>query len=456
MLASDTASSGWVPPQFDVTQKPRLVHSQQLSSCRGDNQTADFLRIAKWSADGSTILSQCEASSFHRINLPKNIVAVGTAESQTSTVETTFPQAAPIVDFAWFPGASVSNPALYCFAASVRESPVKLLDASDGRLRASYRIVDHRERQIAPNSLAFNPMGTRLYCGFEDAIEVFDVLSPGEGTRLHTTPSKKSRDGLKGIISTLAFSNDVSSEVYAAGSLTPSSATNSNIALFTESTGDVPVMFVGSDTSAGFGVRHSCIQVMFNPIRPYLLYASFRRHDTIYCWDVRGDVGTPLRTYRSPVKKDGNPTNQKTRFDVDIYGRWLGVGDQDGNISLFDLGSAEADPIEITSEVSQRDLEPTLKYPAHADTIGSVGFHPSLPVLFSISGSRNFETPPASDESDSSDDTDEEEEVNLVQKEKRMKVRKDAYRPPSKDNLVKLWDFSRSDAAESELIQGST
>jgi hypothetical protein len=38
----------------------------------------------------------------------------------------------------------------------------------------------------------------RLYCGFEGAIEVFDLDYPGEGTRLLTTPSKKSRDGLKG------------------------------------------------------------------------------------------------------------------------------------------------------------------------------------------------------------------------------------------------------------------
>lgn len=38
----------------------------------------------------------------------------------------------------------------------------------------------------------------RLYCGFEDAIEVFDINCPGEGIRLATTPSKKSRDGLKG------------------------------------------------------------------------------------------------------------------------------------------------------------------------------------------------------------------------------------------------------------------
>ena len=40
----------------------------------------------------------------------------------------------------------------------------------------------------------------RIYCGFEDAIEVFDVHYPGEGMRLHTTPSKKSKDGLKGTI----------------------------------------------------------------------------------------------------------------------------------------------------------------------------------------------------------------------------------------------------------------
>ena len=42
----------------------------------------------------------------------------------------------------------------------------------------------------------------RFYCGFEDAIEVFDVHREGnnEGTRLHTTPSKKAKDGLKGQI----------------------------------------------------------------------------------------------------------------------------------------------------------------------------------------------------------------------------------------------------------------
>jgi hypothetical protein len=78
-----------------------------------------------------------------------------------------------VLDFVWYPTASPRDPASFCFVASVRECPVKLLDASDGRvspwfsllhylilslyqLRASYKIVDHRERFIAPHSLAFN------------------------------------------------------------------------------------------------------------------------------------------------------------------------------------------------------------------------------------------------------------------------------------------------------------
>jgi hypothetical protein len=45
-----------------------------------------------------------------------------------------FPQAAPILDFIWYPRATPSDGSSFCFVASVRESPVRLLDASDGRV----------------------------------------------------------------------------------------------------------------------------------------------------------------------------------------------------------------------------------------------------------------------------------------------------------------------------------
>jgi hypothetical protein len=104
----------------------------------------------------------------------------------------------------------------------------------------------------------------RLFCGFEDAIELFDLSRPGEGTRLHTTPSKKSKDGLKGrlfrlifldltlaqgIISAIAFSPSYNTEefFYAAGSFSP---TSFNVAMFSDQQ-EQPLMFVQGGPRAG-------------------------------------------------------------------------------------------------------------------------------------------------------------------------------------------------------------
>ena len=178
--------------------------------------------------------------------------ASSTSASPSLVHANTFPQSAPIVDFVWYPGASQHNPPAFCVVASVRDCPVKLLDGRDGRVRGeiftSYlilpktrftfstsapRVVSHRRssralycaawlgfqsdcRQVRDCCLTFVlkqiPLcmscsfvlkrcclpPARLYCGFEDAIEIFDVQKPGEGERLPTTPSKKSKDGLKG------------------------------------------------------------------------------------------------------------------------------------------------------------------------------------------------------------------------------------------------------------------
>lgn len=47
------------------------------------------------------------------------------------------PQPSPILDFAWYPLATVQDPASFCFVASVRDTPVRLVDAGDGRVSAS-------------------------------------------------------------------------------------------------------------------------------------------------------------------------------------------------------------------------------------------------------------------------------------------------------------------------------
>ncbi|KAF7325082.1 hypothetical protein MKEN_00551100 [Mycena kentingensis (nom. inval.)] len=365
-LIPTTTMDAWSLPEYDLMAAPRLLTTFSKHFSAGD-----FPRSAKWSCDGSALLIHCENRS---------ILVV---DPETGTTQTLL-QSAPIVDCAWYPTASTSNPTAFCLVASVRETPVKLLDASDGRLRASYRIVDHRERQIAPHSLAFNPMATQLYCGFESAIEVFDVSKPGdEGLRLLTSPTKKSKDGLKGIISALAFQTIYDgSALYAAGSL---SATSCNIAVYSgEDDKAIPLLFLGG------GPLAAVTQLKFNPAHPHILYASFRRHRAIYAWDLRGPCDIPITVFSAAAEDQtrvarNEETNQKRLFDVNVGGRYLAVGDQDGGIAIFDLNIAS------TGTVAGPRAMPVLRFPAHGDAIGAVAFHPTLPRLVSVGGSRHFD-----------------------------------------------------------------
>ncbi|KAG1813476.1 WD40-repeat-containing domain protein [Suillus variegatus] len=384
----------WKPAQFDVSYPPDLVLTNNLDV---DPDFADnFARCARWCADGSSFLVQCENRSFQLFNiffLPKQLEGTQLSAQHKRT----FSQSSAVVNFAWYPGASSNNAPAYCFVASVRDCPVKLLDASDGRLRASYPIIDHRERFIAPHSLAFNLTADKLYCGFEDAIEIFDIQQPGEGDRLPTTPSKKSKDGLKGIISSIAFSS--SYDYYAIGSLTPSSQAMDNIALYSESN------------------QAAIMPLKFNPIKPHILYAAFRRHDAIYAWDLRSDTSVPVQVFKTAPGPRKTRTNQKIEFDIDYAGRWLSVGDQDGCVSMFDLEDSD-----------------------ELDVIGCVAFHPLRSNLLSISGSRHFDEDIREGDSDSSDEdsTDQEsdsESQNITAVSTRRPL------PYVKDSSLKLWSF---------------
>ncbi|KAI5125038.1 hypothetical protein M0805_007462 [Coniferiporia weirii] len=419
-------SSAWRPPQIDLSTAPVNVASGKPRST--EEYKDNFCRCAKWCPDGGRALTQCEDRSLQMLKLPAEL-----AENDSTyqiEPEPIFRQPAPILDFVWYPGASSSNPGLYCFLASVRECPIKLLDAADGRLRASYKIVDHRERQVAPHSMSFNSTATHLYCGYEDAIEVFDFQRPGEGTKLATTPSKKSREGMKGIVSSIAFCPDYSG-LFAASSLT------SAITLFSEATGEDPIAYLD-------GMASAITQVKFDPARPHLLYAGQRRSDEILCWDVR----EPLEVLRR-FTRSGRRSNQKLLFDIDPAGRWLATGDEDGYISMFDLASGEP-------------AGPTMKFKAHDDSIGSVAFNPVDASLLSVSGSRHFRSTspdlPVEDsrgeldteedarsgsDSDSGSDPDEPD-ASVGRHGRTIRRSRQAMGPFVKDSSVKVWKFSAS------------
>lgn len=74
------------------------------------------------------------------------------------------------------------------------------------------------------------------------------------------------------------------------------------------------------------------------------MYAAFRREDKIYSWDIRGDAASPVQIFDKSLpassthsqdfvetlRRKQTATNQRLRFDIDLGGCWLGVGDQVG------------------------------------------------------------------------------------------------------------------------------
>ncbi|KAF9000937.1 hypothetical protein BDZ89DRAFT_1082126 [Hymenopellis radicata] len=362
----------WTSPTFDFSAKPKLTETLSLQP---DSESPhNFARKSLWLV----------ASNF----------LLYTTLYMRAETQSTLPQSAPILDFAWYPGASSSTPATYCFVASVRECPIKLLDAADGRLRASYSIVDHRERQVAPHSLAFSPGGDKLFCGFDSAFEMFNVGSPGEqGVRVLTSPAKKSRDGIKGIISSLTHAP--ASNSIAIGSLTPSPW---NIALYDLDTEPVtPAMYLGLGETASAGVT----QLTFNPTSPHLLYASFRRRDGVYAWDLRYLGEGPLCITRLGTLL--------RYFSLDVTGRWMSVGHQDGNIHTWDLTTASDE-----------------EHSSASYSIPNVAYHPFEAKVLSCSGGRHF-----SDSTDS-ESSDEEDGVQ----------RRRVLQPIARDVSLKIWDLS--------------
>jgi hypothetical protein len=199
----------WAPPEYDASRPPTQISTTILP--HDPECPRNFFRSAKWSVaipsrplsslmnvnanhrcpDGSCVLSQCEnrtlrlfhlyvsSSSFQNptSNFPptqtrrtppdrnlchSSVIHTYPERPHCSPPEHTapalqpqplkigpiFPASSAILDYAWYPRATVRDPASYCFVASTRECPVKLLDAADGRVSAIPQRCCQRTRDL--------------------------------------------------------------------------------------------------------------------------------------------------------------------------------------------------------------------------------------------------------------------------------------------------------------------
>ncbi|KAE8227501.1 hypothetical protein CF319_g29 [Tilletia indica] len=194
-----------------------------------DARQRTFWRRAKWAPDGSHVLLQSEEHSLQAMRLHHPSTSSTTHADLNDGIKLepgsfpTYQAPAPLLDAAWYPYATSSSflpserttgttdlseiPAkstqggsaeieeqaleewtrkqTWCFLSSVRDVPVRLVDAESGQARTSYGVMDHVERFVAPTAMAFSPYGDRFYAGHDSYLTMHDLASPGLNTHVH-------------------------------------------------------------------------------------------------------------------------------------------------------------------------------------------------------------------------------------------------------------------------------
>ncbi|KAJ1732895.1 hypothetical protein LPJ61_001824 [Coemansia biformis] len=332
-------------------------------------QNQAFFRCAKWSPDGTTVATSSGDNALRLYNLSAAVMRFADHAEQKSEMcapEVVVPHGETLLDYAWYPYMNQHDPATCCLVESMRDHPIQLRDSTSGgadSVRASYVAYDAKDVLMSASAVAFSADGASVLAGYAHHIARFDVQRPGLPVDLATTsPSRRSRDGMKGIVSCVA------PPLGAAPSQTVACASFSGqLGLFhaTGGLGSIAVWRVPEEYR-GCGVTE--LRWAPNGVN---LWAASRQSQYIVAWDVR-DVRGPCAVLRRPCS-----TQQRMGFDFDSTGRHLVAGEMDGHVSIHDTTALD-------------DARPVARLAAHGDLVAAVSTHPYYPLLATASGQRHF------------------------------------------------------------------
>ncbi|KAJ2861177.1 hypothetical protein GGI22_002520 [Coemansia erecta] len=332
-------------------------------------------RSARWSPDGTMIATMSEDNALRVYDADDAVqrFASGTAPAIARGTEpwATLAHGETVLDYAWHPHSSRYYAGGKCIAVSVRDHPIHLRDI-DAPLRsparASYRAVDACDMLLSATALAFAPDDAcALFAGYNAHLARFDVLRPGLPTQMvRTSPTRKSHDGMKGVVSSVA------PMPAAQGSLVACASLGNHVALHARGDLDarvalwaVPAEYAGSGVTALRWAQGGSV-----------VWAASRQSRYIVGWDVRD-----LRGPCAVLQRSQRTGNQRMEIDVDGTGVHVAAGQLDGSVSVYG---------------PHDDAQPVASFAAHSDAVPALAMHPFYPLLASASGQRHFGDPAAS------------------------------------------------------------
>ncbi|CBY22693.1 unnamed protein product [Oikopleura dioica] len=339
---------------YDFQNFSQIVTSRREYATRLDN----YLRGCCFAPDGLCILSNSNDNTLRLFNLPPALLS-GQLENAEPEMESVLriPEGEAVYDFCWWPRMNSMDPASCCFVSSAKHQPIHLFDAFNGKLRASYRIIDSVDEVASAHSLAFSTDGMQLYAGLTNEIRIFETMIPGN----ESSTIKLGKGYHSGIISTLAVNDDV----IVAGSF------SKEIGVY-DSRSHNQISFIEKAHSGGVtGVSF---------VDDQNLISAGRKCSEIKCWD--------MRNFTKPIwsVERKSETNQKIQFDVCPIRRELFSGSTDGKLHYW--------------KIRNNTPEKLFERAVHRSAANAANIHPFAPVLASGSGQRVFPNVADSDSED--------------------------------------------------------
>lgn len=321
----------------------------ELKCLAETSQTDDIVRSLKWSPDGIKLASVTDDNTL-RIYDSQPLVTDYYLGNNLSGLQCLMTKAHrdTLLDISWHRDSTG-------WLESVRDHPIHLKClASSGSVKSSYVAYDpHHDTLISSYALAAAADGEGLAAGYEGWLAWFDLRRSGLPViQSPLSPARKSRDGIKGPLSTL----DIRNSLLAGGSYKGQLGIwQANSSLDPVIQWQVPKEYRSH--------QEGVVQVKWGS--EYVLWVVQRRSKWVMAWDVR-DMRSPVEA----LERKAAEGQVKMLVDTDATGMHQVVGTGDGKLNVY-------------GEEGLMAYKEIAEYPVCA-----VSCHPYYPLIASAGGHR--------------------------------------------------------------------